>query len=66
MQNKITINIWHFQATGCEADFHFEETPYYPMEHNQKLGEIYKEQALSVGMQFNESHIAQTMHIGKL
>ena len=36
------------------------------MEHNHKLGEIYKEQAVSLGMHFDESYIAQTMHIGKL
>ena len=55
-----------FQATGCEADFHFEDTPYYPMEHNRKLGEIYKEQAMSLGMSFDETYAAQEMHIGKL
>ena len=59
------ITKYFLQATGCEASFHFEDTPYYPMEHSVKLGEIYRQQAESLGMQFSDARGVLETHIGE-
>ncbi len=47
------------QATGCEVDFQFEPKQYYPMEHSQRLGSVYRQHAQSLGIEF--SHELQTL-----
>ena len=54
-----------FQATGCEADFMFEEKIHNPTEHNKQLGAIYAKHAASFGIEFTTDHTAINSHTGK-
>ena len=52
------------QATGCEAQFSFDDKMYYPMQHNEKLGELYKAHALDMGLNMEEQTDTYQLHTG--
>ena len=56
-----------FQATGCEADFNFDDKQYYPMQHNDTLVEMYQQHATQIGLEFNlqhDTHDPYDLHTG--
>ena len=53
-----------FQATGCEAQFSFDDKMYYPMQHNEKLGELYKNHAQDMGLNMDERATTYQQHTG--
>ncbi|CAD5110943.1 DgyrCDS299 [Dimorphilus gyrociliatus] len=50
------------KATGCEAQFNFEDNIYYPMIQNKRLGDLYKNCANEVGLEMDTDESAT--HIG--
>ncbi len=54
-----------FQATGCEAQFDFDDKMYFPMQHCEKLGELYRAQAQDMGLSMDEQAEPYLLHTGK-
>ena len=53
------------QATGCEAQFTFDDKMYYPMQHCEALGSRYKQHAGDMGLVIDEGAEGYQLHAGE-